>query len=367
VNRRDLIASAIAALGAAAVAPARARCASKNYAWITLEKQRTTPQWRETFAAWRASGIHGVIVEAYNGRQAFFSSTRLPVAYDRLGSILPAARAEQLEVHAWMWAMPCLVDEIMRKHPDWYNVNARGESALDKPAYVDYYKFLDPANPEVRDWVRGTVRELAAIDGVDAVHLDYIRHPDAILPKHLWPKYGVVQDRVLPEFDYGYSAVSLARFKQKHGDDPRKNPEPAVQQAWLQQRLDSVTELVNEYLVPAAHAAGKKISAAVFPGPTLARRMVYQDWGAWRLDSYHPMLYHSFYEADARWVRDQTREAVSTVKAPIYSGLFAPDVVASGLKPLIAGALEGGAAGVTLFHGDALDASMWKVLAEVCA
>jgi hypothetical protein len=367
VNRRDLIASAIAALGAAAVAPARARCASKNYAWITLEKQRTTPQWRETFAAWRASGIHGVIVEAYNGRQAFFSSTRLPVAYDRLGSILPAARAEQLEVHAWMWSMPCLVDEIMRKHPDWYNVNARGESALDKPAYVDYYKFLDPANPEVREWVRGTVRELAAIDGVDAVHLDYIRHPDAILPKHLWPKYGVVQDRVLPEFDYGYSAVSLARFKQKHGADPRKSSDPAIQQAWLQQRWDSVTELVNEYLVPAAHAAGKKISAAVFPGPTLARRMVYQDWGAWRLDSYHPMLYHSFYEADARWVRDQTREAVNTVKAPIYSGLFAPDVVASGLKPLIAGALEGGAAGVTLFHGDALDASMWKVLAEVCA
>ncbi|MGH8185523.1 MAG: hypothetical protein ACREUC_03095, partial [Steroidobacteraceae bacterium] len=145
MNRRELIAcvgATVAGLGAgtlqAQTPAARGPCTKKNYVWITLEKQRTTAQWREVFGAWRSCGIHGLIVEAYNGQQAFFPSTRLPVAYDRLGSILPAARAEQLEVHAWMWAMPCMIDDVMRKHPDWYNVNAKGESALDKPAYVDY-------------------------------------------------------------------------------------------------------------------------------------------------------------------------------------------------------------------------------------
>jgi carboxypeptidase C (cathepsin A) len=41
-----------------------------------------------------------------------------------------------------------LAPDVIRDHPDWYNVNAKGESAVDKPAYVDYYKFLDPARPE---------------------------------------------------------------------------------------------------------------------------------------------------------------------------------------------------------------------------
>ena len=37
--------------------------------------------------------------------------------------------------------------QSIKEHPDWYNVNAKGEAAWDKPAYVDYYKFLDPARP----------------------------------------------------------------------------------------------------------------------------------------------------------------------------------------------------------------------------
>lgn len=338
---------------------------NKNYAWVTLERQRTADEWRRTLATWRAAGLDGIIVEAYDGRNAYFPSTRLPVKTDRLGLILPGAQAEELEVHAWMWSMPCMVEEIMRTHPDWYNVNAKRESALDQPAYVDYYRFLDPANPEVREWVQGTVEELAAMDGVQAVHLDYIRYPDVILPRQLWAKYGLVQDRVLPQFDYGYTEYSRAQFKKKHGVDPLRITDPEMQKAWVQYRWDAVTDLVNDYLVPAAHKAGKKISAAVFPGPTLARQMVYQNWGDWKLDSYHPMLYHSFYQADAKWVGEQTREGVSTVKAPIYSGLFVPDVVEAGLKPLIAAALEAGAAGVTLFHGDGMSPSMWRAFSQV--
>lgn len=32
--------------------------------------------------------------------------------------------------------------ELLDKHPDWYAVNRKGESCHDKPAYVDYYRFL---------------------------------------------------------------------------------------------------------------------------------------------------------------------------------------------------------------------------------
>ena len=83
----------------------------------------------------------------------------MPVRAPWLERAIPIARNAGLDVHAWMWCMPCLVPEIVRDHAEWYNVNAKGESAVDKPAYVGYYKFMDPAHPEVRAFVRETVNE----------------------------------------------------------------------------------------------------------------------------------------------------------------------------------------------------------------
>ena len=120
----------------------------------------------------RESGVSAVVAEVYNGSNALFRSRRLPVRAEWLESFVPLASAAGLEVHGWMWCMPCLLPDIIRDHPGWYNVNAKGESAVDKPAYVDYYKFLDPAQPEVREFVRDTVSELADVPGL-TLTLDY--------------------------------------------------------------------------------------------------------------------------------------------------------------------------------------------------
>jgi uncharacterized lipoprotein YddW (UPF0748 family) len=377
MNRRDLLkSSALALLGAgcsrattdAARAPAATPTTSvppspkKNWVWITLERDQPPDGWKRDFARMREAGIGAILPEVYNGRHAYFASRRLPVKTERLEMMLPLARAEGLEVHAWMWSMPCLIDDVVKKHPDWYNVNAKGESAADKPAYVDYYKFLDPARPEVREFVQGTVKELAAFGELTGIHLDYIRHPDAILPKGLWKKYNLVQDRVYPQFDYGYTPYNRAAFKKAQGIDPVDIQDPTGHAAWMQYRFDSVTGLVNGYLVPAAHAAGKRITAAVFPGPTLARQMVRQDWGRWDLDGFLPMLYNNFYEAGPEWVREQTREGVATVKQPVYSGLFAHAVDAAGLSAIVEAALRGGASGVSIFSSTAMDDAKWKSL-----
>jgi uncharacterized lipoprotein YddW (UPF0748 family) len=374
MNRRDLLkATALGVLGvgcshvaagpdkAPAAAPA-APLPRKNWVWITLEREQPADAWKRDFARMREAGIGAILPEIYNGRHAYFASKRLPVKSERLEMLLPLARAEGLEVHAWMWSMPCLLDDMVKNHADWYNVNAKGESAADKPAYVDYYKFLDPARPEVREFVQGTVKELAAFGELTGIHLDYIRHPDAILPKGLWKKYNLVQDRVFPEFDYGYTPYSRALFKKAHGIDPIEIQDPTGHREWMQYRFDSVTDLVNGYLVPAAHAQGKRITAAVFPGPTLARKMVRQDWGRWELDGFLPMLYNNFYEAGPDWVQEQTREGVATVKKPVYSGLFAHAADAAGLSAIVDAAMRGGAAGVSIFSSTAMDDAKWMAL-----
>lgn len=361
MTKRDFL----KALGVAALTGYTQSRLRKNFVWMRPSITKTADDWRREFAAMRAAGIHGIIPEIYNGRQTLFQSRRLPVRAPWLETAIPLATAAGLEVHAWMWCMPCLIDDVIKTHPDWYNVNARGESAVDKPAYVDYYKFLDPARPEVREFIRDTVRELAAIPGLTGIHLDYIRHPDAILPSGLWSKYGITQDKVYPPYDYGYTEYSRRAFQTQTGIDPLKLPDPEANAAWLAYRLDTVVDLVNDYLVPAAHAGGKTISAAVFPGPSLARTMVRQDWGRFKLDAFLPMLYHTFYEAGPAWVKQYTEEAVRTVKQPVYSGLFVGPLDAGAFVQTIEMALAGGASGISIFDAGAMNSERWGLLAKV--
>jgi|SRR5579862_1467 len=213
LNRRDFLRVAGAAAISAPFVPQISHRPLKNFVWLRPSLTKSPDDWKRDLALMRESGIAGIVAEVYNGSNALFRSRRLPVRAEWLESILPIAAAEGVEVHAWMWCMPCLLSDVIRDHPDWYNVNAKGESAVDKPAYVSYYKFLDPARPEVREFVQGTVKELAAIPGLTGVHLDYIRHPDAILPSGLWSNYGIVQDKVYPPYDYGYTDYSRRRSR----------------------------------------------------------------------------------------------------------------------------------------------------------
>ncbi len=341
VTRREFLRAA----GGVAVATAypRAGVPLRHWAWMQPRLGRSTDDWKREFALMKSSGVSAVNVEIYNGREAFYRSR---------------------DVHAWMWTMPYLLADVLQAHQDWYNVNAKGESAATKPAYVDYYRFLDPARPEVREFVRDTVAEIAQVSGLKGIHLDYVRHPDAILPSGLWSKYGIVQDKVYPQYDYGYTEYSRKAFKRVHGIDPIELKDPESNRAWLQYRLDSVVDLVNDYLVPAAHAGGKTISAAVFPGPSRARIMVRQDWGRFTLDAFFPMLYHTFYDATPAFVKTYTQEAVATVKQPVYSGIYVPPLDPRELARTAEMALEGGASGVSIFDADAMTPEKWRAFAD---
>ncbi|WP_321471767.1 family 10 glycosylhydrolase [uncultured Paludibaculum sp.] len=363
MNRRSFIQRSFAAAATLSSIDAKpAKAGVKNWAWIPTNTRPTLDQWKSRFEKLRAAGIQAILPEVYAGREAFFASTHLPVKQDWLGMLLPLAKAAGLEVHAWMWAMPCMIPDMVKAHPDWYNVNAKGESAADKPAYVPYYKFLDPGRPEAREWVQATVKELASIPELTGIHLDYIRHPDAILPSGLWKKYNIVQDHVFPEYDYGYTEYERGEFKKRYGADPMQKMDAKLDGKWFQFRLEMVTGLVNGYLVPAARAGKKQITAAVFPGPSLARLNVRQDWGRWKLDAFLPMLYHSFYQETPQWVGKMTAEGVHAARKPLYSGLFLGGMKDTEFAETITQALRAGAGGVSIFAENGLTDERLQVL-----
>ena len=335
----------------------------KNWAWITTDLETSNSDWQRKFATMRESGIDAILPEIFNSRRAYFASRHLPVGGEWLERILPLAKAEGLEVHAWMWSMPCNIPEIQQKHPEWFNVNGNGESSLDKPAYVDYYKFLCPSREDVQEFIQKRVKELAAYDDLDGIHLDYIRYPDVIIAEALQPKYGVVQDREYPEYDYCYCEVCREKFKVQTGIDPLELEEPSKNTDWRQFRYDSITNLVNTQLVPIAKKFNKTITAAVFPNWEAVR----QQWKTWNLDAFLPMLYHNFYNGDINWIKAQTEKGVKMLasRAPLYSGLLVPQLSPDEFTRAIKASLDAGAEGVALFHGDAVSESHWKNLSRI--
>ncbi len=218
---------------------------------------------------------------------------------------IPIAHKYGIEVYAWLWTMNPEHgrDVIQKKSPDWFSVNRKGESLADKKAYVDYYKFMCPALPDVREYIKKNIVAYCEVEGLNGIAIDYHRFVDVILPTTLWSKYGIVQDKEYPEFDYGYHPAMIKLFKEKHGYDPRELEDPSSDEKWLQFRCDQITEVANE-IAEVVHSYGKVMAASPFPTPAMSRKMVRQDWGKWNLDIVFPMVYHNFYTGDVSFISD---------------------------------------------------------------
>ncbi len=219
------------------------------------------------------------------------------------------ARRHGITVYAWVWTLNPPRQErarIIEEHPDWFSVNRNGESTLTYKAYVNSYKFLCPALPEVREYLAQKVKDICAIEGVEGICIDYCRLVDCVLPISLAYNYGLFQDgEVFPEYDFGYHPAMISKFKEQYGYDPREQDDPTRDEVWRQFRCDQITEVAN-LLCDTAHAAGKSVTASSFSAAGVARFMVFQDWGKWKLDIAHPMAYTDFYTMDPSFAYDAT-------------------------------------------------------------
>ena len=307
------------------------------WTWVHGNRDYDAAEWQRRFARLKEAGLDAVLVGGGD-----------------IGLVSDAARAEGLVYHRWFWTLNRNGDEwAQTNHPEWFTVSRNLESSLEQPPYVGYYKWVCPSREPVREYLGGLVADLATNPAVDGVHLDYVRHCDVILPRGLWETYDLVQDTELPEFDFCYCDVCREQFAALDGRDPLDIPDPPADEAWRRFRWDSVTATVRD-LAEAVHGHGKPITAAVFPTPTIARRLVRQAWDEWPLDRVFPMLYHSFYLEDIPWIGDGVREGVAALgSTPLNSGLYLPALEPAELGEAVVTAREAGAAGVSLFemHG----------------
>lgn len=305
----------------------------KNWVWMRINSNISDADYKKRFQTLKANGISGVMFEQDSERH------------------FTLAKECGLEAHRWKWTMNRGEKFIMENHPEWYAVNRKGESSWDKPAYVSYYRFCCPNNEEFVKYLIEDYKKEASKPYVDGIHLDYVRYPDVILPVKLWENYGIEQTHEMPEYDYCYCETCRRKYRELKGVDPLDLKFPMESQSWIQFRLDAVTKAVAQ-ITEEIHKMGKPISGAVFPGPSMAKRMVRQDWGNWNLDAYFPMIYNGFYNEDVDWIGVSTRESVKALQgqAKLYSGLFFPDIK-NKFEEAIDHAFKAGASGIAFFDG----------------
>jgi len=336
---------------------------NKNWLWLHPWRDLSDDEYKKRFDEIKSAGIDAVLPNLLNGWEASYKSRHLHVGDALLEKLLPIAKSAGLEVHAWMWSMICNQKKILENHPDWFAVNRNGQNTIEKPAYVNYYRFMCPNHPAVQEFVSTTVSELSEYSELDGIHLDYIRYPDVILAEKFQKKYGIVQDKEYPEYDYCYCDICCSKFKSETGIDIKKADDPGSNNAWNQFRYDSITSLVNTRLVPVAKKSDKYISAAVFPNWMHVR----QQWSKWDVDAVFPMLYHGYYSRDIDWVENNIIAGKNSIhsKTKLYSGLFTGFFSPEELNKAIERSINAGADGVSLFAYHTMKETHWDKLPEV--
>lgn len=314
---------------------------NKFFTWVGYSDTR---DWDAYFQELSDIGMNGILINS--GREG-------------LEKVIPIAEKYGIEVHAWLWIMNN--GGIASQHPEWLDYNQNGESLKDKKAYVDYYKFLNPIIPEARAAIADGIAEVAKTKGLKGISLDYCRYVDAILPEALWASYGIKQDKVYAEWDYGYHPMMIEAYAKKYGKQPA-----ADDSQWLDFRCEVLNNFVDS-LAGIVKGAGLKFSASPFPTPEMAKEMVRQDWGKWPLDMAFPMIYHGFYYGDEKWVAKCVSDCRRDMdpKSELYLGMHIPDFgnpKGPTLTQTMQAAFDNGAKGVSMYTFDSLSPELKKEL-----
>lgn len=218
---------------------------------------------------------------------------------DMLKTYINEFHALGIEVHAWVSCYRVGHDgsknvnvSVAKKKPEWLNIDQNGKNSVTNE-YGNAY-FLNPALPEVQEFLLETYRYILENYEIDGFQLDYVRYPEN------------------STVNYGYDEYTISKFKEKYGFD--KAPTGSSQKGWnewCQFRASFVTDLVKK-----TGSLIKEIrpdvlfSCDVAPGFETTKVKMCQDTETWLkhglVDVIYPMAYGTT-DAVIKWT-DNTVE-----------------------------------------------------------
>ena len=259
--------------------------------------------WDKTAKLLALAGVTDVYVNVAGAAFSLYPSSVLPqrTPGNALAEAVAACRKQGLRVHAWMLCYSC-------SSPAKGAVNAFKEKGWTlQDAKGNDLNWLDPTNPQVRDYLTTAVLEMAK-SGVDGVHLDFIRFPD--LPSSLGP-------RVRARFE-------AARGKATNWPKCITEADGARRQEFLRWREEQIANTVQTIRSQMrVKTPNVQLSAAVFGKYPACADSVGQNWISWLrtglIDYAMPMNYTENMEALNDWLGTQTAD--QRLASKIVSGI----------------------------------------------
>ncbi len=292
--------------------------------------ETTEDQIISTLDKLKADGFNNVFLETYFHGKTIFPSQIMNkygfniqnenfIGIDPLAIWIKEAHKRNIKVHIWFQSFyvgnkPPQYNptSILAVQPDWGNktkkfadIPGATKSASEHNGY-----FLDPANPEVQEFLKELIKEIITTYKPDGINLDYIRYPNA--------NAGNDQNA------WGFTEYARNDFKMLYGVDPIElTTSDVLWYDWNQYRRNNVTNFVRK-IGELGKEYNTYISTVIFPDLASALATKQQDWRNWSINGYIDGFTPLFLTYDSKMLSSMMRD-VMNVKSPdtdLYAGLF---------------------------------------------
>lgn len=282
----------------------------------------------------QASGVDNIFLETYfHGKTIFPSKTMENYQYtaqnekfagfDPLKIWIEEAHKRGIKVNIWFETFYAgnqnpknAPKSILAVNPSWGNTTKRDyDSGSPTPSLSEHGGyFLDPANPDVQDFLEDLLKEIICCYHPDGINLDYIRYPQSIAAK--FPGYDLS--------NWGYTEFARCEFKSKYGKDPVDiTQDDPLWSVWDKYRQDKVTQFVAK-ISKFTRSQNVLLTTVIFPDRQKALETKQQDWKSWSMmnyiDGFTPLLLTCDSKTAAVMMQDVNRNKCKNTA--LYAGLF---------------------------------------------
>lgn len=301
--------------------------------WIRPTETSET-QIIDTLERLQKSGINNVFLETYFHGKTIYPSFVLKkygltnqreefIGFDPLYIWIREAHARNIKVHVWFESFyvgnkynPNDPKDILNAYPQWINkTKANYDSTEPVPSVSEHNGyFIDPANPEVQQFLTEILNEIVYKYKPDGINLDYIRYPQCIQAK--FNNY--------ENTNWGYTEYARADFEKIYDIDPIdiKKETPEWYQ-WSKYRQDKITKFVRE-TKNLAKANKITLTAVIFPDRQRCLETKMQDWRSWSIygyvDGFTPLILTCDKQTASLLINDIKKN--SSHLTNVYPGLF---------------------------------------------